>query len=219
MNVSDIADFADILAAIGVIASLLFVAFQVRRNTKAIRNQHFEATLDHLASQFSRSLDERVATIIDKGRKNFNDLSDPEKLTFGAWANEYIMGASRLTSFGQQGLLDPAVSALGRAPEFRDLGLNLLSQPFDVVDAAALDQFEKLLELGELGIVAPAVGGVPDAADSSAGLDPGNDPVAPPVHVHPKDFEARDHDTSRGPVGRRGGFAPYRRRERPQPDC
>ena len=114
MNVSDIADFADILAAIGVIASLLFVAFQVRRNTKAIRNQHFEATLDHLASQFSRSLDERVATIIDKGRKNFNDLSDPEKLTFGAWANEYIMGASRLTSFEQQGLLDPEIAAMAK---------------------------------------------------------------------------------------------------------
>ena len=35
MDISEIADIADIMAAIGVIASLLFIAFQVRQNTKA----------------------------------------------------------------------------------------------------------------------------------------------------------------------------------------
>ena len=42
MNVSNIADLADILTAAGFIASLLFVAFQIRQNTKTVRNQYLE---------------------------------------------------------------------------------------------------------------------------------------------------------------------------------
>ena len=112
MNVSNIADLADILAAAGVIASLLFVAFQIRQNTRTVRNQYLESTLDRLADLFSRPLDERVATTLDKGTKNFNDLTGPEKLVFGAWANEYIMGASRLTALARQGLLEPPIAAM-----------------------------------------------------------------------------------------------------------
>ena len=75
MNASIIANYADVLAALGVIASLLFVAFQVRRNTKTVHNQQWLSTIDRRAENFSRPLDERVATTLDKGKKNFNGLS------------------------------------------------------------------------------------------------------------------------------------------------
>ena len=54
MNISEIAAIADVLAAIGVIASLLFVALQVRHNTKATRNQYWLSSLDRIADNFSR---------------------------------------------------------------------------------------------------------------------------------------------------------------------
>ena len=112
MNISEIAAIADVLAAIGVIASLLFVAFQVRLNTKATRNQHWLSAFDRIADSFSRPLDEQVASTVSKGKKNFNELSVPEKETFGAWALEYIVGVNRNVAFGRQGLLDPEVSAM-----------------------------------------------------------------------------------------------------------
>ena len=112
MNASIIADYADVLAAIGVISSLLFVAFQVRLNTNAVRNQQWLSTIDRVAENFSRPLDERVATTLDKGKKNFNELSDPEKETFNAWALEYIIGVNRNITFGRQGLLHPEIAAM-----------------------------------------------------------------------------------------------------------
>ena len=118
-----------------------------------------------------------------------------------------MIGAARPRRPGprnvEQCLFDPAKGARGRAAELHDLRLNLLSQPFDVIDAAVLDAFEKILQFGNLWVVSAGVGCIPDAADSGAGLDPGNHPVAPPVHWHPKDFQARDENVSRGFIGRR----------------
>ena len=91
---------------------MLFVAFQVRLNTNAVRNQQWLSTIDRVAENFSRPLDERVATTLDKGKKNFNGLSDPEKETFNAWALEFIIATNRNIAFGRQGLLDPEIAAM-----------------------------------------------------------------------------------------------------------
>ena len=112
MNISFIADFADVLAALGVIASLLFVAFQVRQNTSTVRNQHYESILGRLADGFSRPLDGQVAETLDKGRRNFEDLTAPEKLIFDAWANEYVMSIFNVATLSRQGLVDPGIAAM-----------------------------------------------------------------------------------------------------------
>ena len=83
------------------------------------------------------------------------------------------------------------------------LRLHLLSQPFDLIDPVALDSLEEILQLGNLRVVPAGVGGVSDATDPSARLDPGNHPGAPLVHSHPKDLDARDDYFRRSPIGSR----------------
>ena len=114
MNASIIADYADIAAAIGVIASLLFVAFQVRQNTKAMHNQAYASIVERFAENVARLSDERMAITLDKGKRNFNDLSDPEKLTFGAWAQEYISVFNRNLGLSGQGLLGPQIEEMAQ---------------------------------------------------------------------------------------------------------
>jgi len=113
MNISGIAAFADVLAASGVIASLLIVAFQVRQNTRTVRNQHWEMHLGRLAETFARPLDMSVATVIDKGRQNYEALSGEEKVVFNGWASEYLANVFGSLGFQQEGILDKERAVLG----------------------------------------------------------------------------------------------------------
>ena len=79
MNLSNIADIADLLAAAGVIATLIFLAMQIRQNTKAVQNTRWESYLDRLANNFARPMNEQVATVIVKGNRSFAALNDTEK--------------------------------------------------------------------------------------------------------------------------------------------
>ena len=97
MNLSAAADLADLLAALGIIATVIFLALQIRQNTKALENTRWESYLDRLANSFARPMDERVATVILKGNRSFNALSDAEKLVYSAWADEYILSAALLS--------------------------------------------------------------------------------------------------------------------------
>jgi hypothetical protein len=112
MNISNIADFADILEAFGVIGSLLFLALQVRYNTKTVRNQHYESHQDRFASCIARPLDQQVARVIDKGRVDFEALDGDEKIVFGAWAVEYLANISSIGTIARQGILNPDIAEM-----------------------------------------------------------------------------------------------------------
>lgn len=103
---SIIADMADLIAALGVIGSLVFVAMQVRDNTKTVKNTYWENHLNRLADNFSRPLDRSVATVICKGNTSFEALGDEDKIVYSAWANEYMLSTSFLLVFRGQSYLN-----------------------------------------------------------------------------------------------------------------
>ncbi len=70
MDFSIIANFADVLAAIGVIASLIFLAVQVGRNTHEVKNSHLQSSQALMASHQSRTQNEQTAAIIQKGKNS-----------------------------------------------------------------------------------------------------------------------------------------------------
>jgi len=104
---SVIANMADLIAAIGVIASLVFVAVQVKENTKTVKNTYWENHLNRLANNFSRPLDQSVAATICRGNRDFEALGEEEKVVYSAWANEYMLSTSFLLVFREQGYLSP----------------------------------------------------------------------------------------------------------------
>ena len=105
MSISVIANLADLLAALGIIATVIFLALQIRQNTKALENTRWESYLDRLANSFARPMDERVAMVIVKGNRSFSALSDTEKLVYSAWADEYIVSAALLLTYQDQAVL------------------------------------------------------------------------------------------------------------------
>jgi len=107
---SIVANVADLIAAIGVIGSLVFVALQVRENTRTVRNTYWENHLNRLASNFSRPLDPDVAAAIRKGNESFDSLGEDDKIVYSAWANEYMLSTSFLLVFRDEGNLNPELT-------------------------------------------------------------------------------------------------------------
>lgn len=110
MTLSTIADIADLLAAAGIIVTLVFLALQIKQNTKAIQNIRYESYLDRLANSFARPMDEQVAAVLAKGGQSFHSLNETEKLTYSAWANEYMLSAALLFVYRDNSVLGSAAT-------------------------------------------------------------------------------------------------------------
>ncbi len=83
MNLSYLANIADILAALGVIASLVFVGMQVRRNTLETRitnHQILSQRAIEWAENISANL--QVAEIYNKGLADYEQLTQVERIRF-----------------------------------------------------------------------------------------------------------------------------------------
>lgn len=115
MSLSLISTVADFVTSIAMIASLLFVALQVKRNTQEVKNSHYQATQARMSTFQSRTMDERVATVVQKGKKSYTQLGESEKLVFTSWLIEYHIVISNLLDFGRQGIFGAELVDMARA--------------------------------------------------------------------------------------------------------
>jgi hypothetical protein len=82
MTLQDLGNIGEFVAAVGVIVSLIYLAFQIRQNTRSIRAAAVhQATVG--ASDFSRSLaeSEELAHIFIAGLRGYEQLDTEEKRT------------------------------------------------------------------------------------------------------------------------------------------
>jgi len=117
MNITDLAHIADIVAAIGVIGSMIFVGVQVRQSTRSIRS----ATLQQQANQwhvyadlwqklYEFLSDPKVATTLAKGSAG-RDLEKAEFGQFFVLFRAILIQIENLHYQFQQGLIDKEVYA------------------------------------------------------------------------------------------------------------
>ena len=92
MTLSTLGSIADLLAACGVIASLVFVAFEIRKSSEQARMSNWNAVLSGLREHKRRTDDPHVADLVVRGRADFDALTEAEKLAFGYWMEEMVQG-------------------------------------------------------------------------------------------------------------------------------
>jgi len=97
---SELSAIADVLAALGVIASLLFVAVEVRKNTAEAKRTNWESTVSRLGSFWSRTSNESLPEVIEKGRADFQSLSGPEKVVFQGYYVEFCLALETVFVLG-----------------------------------------------------------------------------------------------------------------------
>lgn len=90
MTLSALANIADLLAALGIIASVIFVAFELRKASEQARMSNWNAVLSGLREHKRRTDDPYIADLVVRGRNDFEALTDAEKLTFGYWMEELV---------------------------------------------------------------------------------------------------------------------------------
>jgi len=105
MNLSDLASIGSFVSGVAVLASLIFVGFQLRQNTQAVRaaaSQAHSANWQQLIMTIIERAD--VARLMRLGLADINNLSDDDRVRFIALASglfRFVEGARLQWRHGQ----------------------------------------------------------------------------------------------------------------------
>ena len=83
MSISELGSLGEVIGAIATVATLLYLALQIRANTKQARLTNWGVLAERYMSVYSQTSNFELADVIIRGRNNFNSLNDAEKLDFG----------------------------------------------------------------------------------------------------------------------------------------
>ena len=107
ITLQDLGNLGEILGAVGVVVSLLYLAIQIRQNTRSVRASTYQAFSESFGD-FRNLLigNERLGAIWLKGLHSRSVLPDPERAVFDVLLMNFLRGVE--VSFYQEanGLLD-----------------------------------------------------------------------------------------------------------------
>ena len=108
MTIEDLGNLGDLIAAIATVATLIYLAQQIRRNSKSVEGASAQAILELEITTFA--LKAQYANVYRRGCANILDLDDDERVVF-----EQVV-ASEMSLFNsafiqvQNGLMDDDAS-------------------------------------------------------------------------------------------------------------
>ena len=106
MNLAFFADFADLLGAIGVIASLIYVGYQVGETRKAVRAATAQARTDLGVQLISSRYTSDIADVLVKSQGDPDSLTKSEHFKLKSFFSAHVRHCQNLFYQQQQGLLD-----------------------------------------------------------------------------------------------------------------
>ncbi len=93
MDMQSLANLGEVVGAVVVILSLIYLSIQVRQNTQAQRTENYARALDRLAAmQSTLSQDSEISLIFSRGVLDPSKLTSLEKLRFN-WSLYEAFGA------------------------------------------------------------------------------------------------------------------------------
>lgn len=107
MTLSDLGNIGEFIGAIGVIASLIYVGFEVRRNTKALRAQAHETVVSGYMASIQVFADhaETIAKAFRSSYEEFRTFSDAEKVIFFGAIYGFFKHFEQIYTQYKQGLI------------------------------------------------------------------------------------------------------------------
>ncbi len=109
MTLQDLGNIGEFVGAIGVIASLVYLAVQIRQNTRSVRASMFqEAVRDFALASDVLASDADLARIWRTGIRDFDALEPDERQRFAAYALGLFRRTENVFFQTQHGALDLA---------------------------------------------------------------------------------------------------------------
>jgi hypothetical protein len=110
MNVNDLANIGQVIGAIAVVISLIYVALQIRQNTNAVRSATAQAVHEHFSIWYNLvAADVELAQIAANGLRDYSSLSEQERVRFVATFMSFISYSQNAFLKWREGLLKPAL--------------------------------------------------------------------------------------------------------------
>ena len=80
MSLNDLANMGQVIGAIAVVISLIYVALQIRQNTNAVRSATAQSVHEHFASWYHLiAADAELSRIVADGLRDYQLLSENER--------------------------------------------------------------------------------------------------------------------------------------------
>ena len=117
MTLQELASIAEILGAVGVIGSLIFVGWQIRENTIATKAHIHEQVTQNYLSWLNSAIanPEAYATGIRATEADFSNLSDREKTVFFGTALGFFKHFELMYVQNRKGIMDEEIWEAWRA--------------------------------------------------------------------------------------------------------
>jgi hypothetical protein len=110
MSLNDLANIGQVIGALAVVVSLIYVALQIRQNTAAIRSATAQSVHEHFARWYqSFATDASLVDIGVKGLKDYASLSETEKARFVSTFMAFLSYGQNAFLKWRQGLLSPSL--------------------------------------------------------------------------------------------------------------
>ncbi len=110
MTLNELGGLGEFVGAIAVVISLIYLAFQIRHNTRAVQSATHQAALDGiLRTSASLSDSEGMARISRKANEDYEDLTDDERIRFEAYADRTIANYETAFYNYQRSMIDSAL--------------------------------------------------------------------------------------------------------------
>ena len=91
MNWDAVAAIAELIGALAVVATVAYLAVQMRQNTKATDSAVLQGIFDNLhALQLALSQDPDLARLVIKANQEYESLTPEEALRFGSFVNNFM---------------------------------------------------------------------------------------------------------------------------------
>lgn len=90
MTLQTLANIADLLAAFGVIASLVFLAVELRISNREARMANWRQLLESLRQYKAISNDPHMADLIERGEADYHALGPAERRSYGMYVEQGI---------------------------------------------------------------------------------------------------------------------------------
>ena len=110
MTLNDLANIGQVIGAIAVVISLIYVALQIRQNTNAVRSATAQTVHEHFAKWYHLvAADDELAQIVAKGLRDYTSLSEKEKVRLVATFMAFLSYSQNAFLKWREGLLAPAL--------------------------------------------------------------------------------------------------------------
>jgi len=88
MTLSELSEVSQVVASLGVIVSLVFVALELRKNTAQSKLSNYSDLINRYITVYAITNDADMSELIVRGRQSYMALSEAEKLSFGHYLEQ-----------------------------------------------------------------------------------------------------------------------------------